>query len=54
MKVRLFAKMETTKMKVFLLKSFYEGLPEELCVVDELSADQADFENCWNGQSIGR
>ena len=52
--VRLFAKMDATKMKVFTLKSFYEGLPEELCVTDELSAKQADFANCWNGQSVGR
>lgn len=53
-KVRLFAEMDVTKKKVSNLKYFYERLPEELCVVDEISAKQADFENCWNGQSVAR
>lgn len=53
-KVRLFSKMESAKLKVLTVKSFYEGLPEELCVVEELSARQEDSEDCWNGKSIGR
>ena len=53
-KVRLFAEMDITKKKVYDLKYFYEHLPEELCVVDELSAKQADFDSCWNGQSVAR
>ena len=52
--MRLFAKMDSAKLGVFVQKSFYEGLPEELCVVDELSAKQEDFDNCWNGNSVGR
>lgn len=53
-KIRLFSKMDSAKLKVLAHKSFYEGLPEELCVVEELSARREDSEDCWNGKSIGR
>ena len=53
-KVRLFAEMEAAKMKVFALKSFYHSLPDELCIVDELSAKQVEASNCWNGNSEAR
>lgn len=51
-KVQLSTEMEAARMKVFALKSFYHSLPDELCIVDELSAKQVKAHNCWNGNSV--
>lgn len=53
-KVQLSTEMEAARMKVFALKSFYHSLPDELCIVDELSAKQVKAHNCWNGNSVAR
>lgn len=52
--VRLFAKMEEVKTQVFGLRPFFQELPQELCVVDDLGAKPTHIDNCWNGKSVGR
>jgi len=52
--VRLFAKMEEVKMQVYALSPFFQKLPLDLCVKDELGAKQTHIDNCWNGKSVGR
>ena len=49
--VRIFAKMEDVKMTVYTLSPFFQELPLELCVGDDLAAKQTHVDNCWNGTS---
>ena len=52
--VRLFAKMEEVKMQVYALGPFFQELPQELCMVDELAAKETHIDSCWNGKSVGK
>ena len=52
--VRIFAKMEDVKLQVYTLSPYFQELPLELCVVDDLAAKQTHIDNCWNGKSVAK
>lgn len=53
-KIRLFAKMDDVRIKLNSLSLFFQELPQELCVVDGLAAEEKIIDSCWNGTSVAR